>query len=119
LYSKKIPQLLFFLFLCFLGVFSFIANTSSTKDTIVETEQLLPEKLEEVPVNLVVHYPKKATKEVRSKLDALLKRIHKRHDFHGAVLVAKNKKIVYQNQIGTADFKKKTLLNKESVFQLA
>jgi len=119
LYSKKIPQLLFFLFLCFLGVFSFIANTSSTKDAIVETEQLLPEKLEEVPVNLVVHYPKKATKEVRSKLDALLKRIHKRHDFHGAVLVAKNKKIVYQNQIGTADFKKKTLLNKESVFQLA
>ena len=119
MYSKKIPQLLFFLFLCFLGVFSFIANTSSIKDTIVETEQLLPEKLEEVPVNLVVHYPKKATKEVRSKLDALLKRIHKRHDFHGAVLVAKNKKIVYQNQIGTADFKKKTLLNKESVFQLA
>ena len=119
MYSKKIPQLLFFLFLCFLGVFSFIANTSSIKDTIVETEQLLPEKLEEVPVNLVVHYPKKATTEVRSKLDALLKRIHKRHDFHGAVLVAKNKKIVYQNQIGTADFKKKTLLNKESVFQLA
>ncbi len=119
MYSKKIPQLLFFLFLCFLGVFSFIANTSSTKDTIVETEQLLPEKLEEVPVNLVVHYPKKATTKVRSKLDALLKRIHKRHDFHGAVLVAKNKKIVYQNQIGTADFKKKTLLNKESVFQLA
>jgi CubicO group peptidase (beta-lactamase class C family) len=119
LYSKKIPQLLFFAFLFFLGILSFIANTSSSKDTAVETEQLLPEQLEEVPVNLVVHYPKKATTKVRSKLDSLLKRIHKRHDFHGAVLVAKNKKIVYQNQIGTADFKKKTLLNKESVFQLA
>jgi len=119
LYSKKIPQLLFFLFLSFLGVFSFIANTSSIKDTIVETKQLLTEQVEEPPVNLVVHYPKKATKEVRSKLDSLLKRIHKRHDFHGTVLVAKNKKIVYQNQIGIADFKKKTLLNKESVFQLA
>ncbi len=119
MYSKKIPQLLFFSFLFFLGIFSFIANTSSSKDTAVETEQLLPEQLEEVPVNLVVHYPKKATTKVRSKLDSLLKRIHKRHDFHGAVLVAKNKKIVYQNQIGTADFKKKTLLNKESVFQLA
>jgi CubicO group peptidase (beta-lactamase class C family) len=118
-YSKKIPQQLFFLFLFFLGVFSFIANTSSSKDTEVETEKLLPEQLGEAPVNLVAHYPKKATKEVRSKLDALLKRIHKRHDFHGAVLVAKNKKIIYQNQIGTADFKKKTLLNKESVFQLA
>ena len=119
MYSKKTLQLLFFLFLFFLGIFSFIANTSSSKDAVVETEQLLPEQLEKVPDNLVVHYPKKATKEVRSKLDALLKRIHKRHDFHGAVLVAKNKKIVYQNQIGTADFKKKTLLNKESVFQLA
>jgi len=119
LYSKKIPQLLFFSFLFFLGIFSLISNTSSSKDTVVETEQLLPEQLEKVPVNLVVHYPKKATTKVRSKLDSLLKRIHKRHDFHGAVLVAKNKKIVYQNQIGTADFKKKTLLNKESVFQLA
>ena len=119
MYSKKIPQLLFFSFLFFLGIFSFISNTSSSKDTLVETEQLLPEQLEKVPVNLVVHYPKKATTKVRSKLDSLLKRIHKRHDFHGAVLVAKNKKIVYQNQIGTADFKKKTLLNKESVFQLA
>jgi len=119
LYSKKTPQLLFFAFLFFLGIFSFIANTSSSKDIVVETEQLLPEQLEEIPVNLVVHYPKKATTKVRSKLDSLLKRIHKRHDFHGAVLVAKNKKIIYQNQIGTADFKKKTLLNKESVFQLA
>ncbi len=103
----------------FLGAFSFIANTSLSKDTAVETEKLLPEQLEKVPDNLVVHYPKKATTKVRSKLDSLLKRIHKRHDFHGAVLVAKNKKIVYQNQIGTADFKKKTLLNNESVFQLA
>ena len=119
MYSKKTLQLLFFLFLFFLGIFSFIANTSSSKDAVVETEQLLPEQLEKVPDNLVVHYPKKATTKVRSKLDSLLKRIHKRHDFHGAVLVAKNKKIVYQNQIGTADFKKKTLLNKESVFQLA
>ena len=119
MYSKKTLQLLFFLFLFFLGIFSFIANTSSSKDAAVETEQLLPEQLEKVPDNLVVHYPKKATTKVRSKLDSLLKRIHKRHDFHGAVLVAKNKKIVYQNQIGTADFKKKTLLNKESVFQLA
>ena len=119
MYSKKTLQLLFFAFLFFLGIFSFIANTSSSKDIVVGTEQLLPEQLEEIPVNLVVHYPKKATTKVRSKLDSLLKRIHKRHDFHGAVLVAKNKKIVYQNQIGTADFKKKTLLNKESVFQLA
>jgi CubicO group peptidase (beta-lactamase class C family) len=34
-------------------------------------------------------------------------------------LVAKNEKVLYHNQIGLADFRKKTLLNKESEFQLA
>ena len=118
MYSKKTLQLLFFLFLFFLGLFSFIAYTSSSKELIVN-EQLPPKQLKVVAPNLIVHYPEKVTKNVRHKLDSLLKRIHKRHDFHGAVLIAKNEKIVYQNQIGTADFKKKTLLNKESVFQLA
>ena len=120
MYLKKYPQVIFFLFLLLIGVFSFIADTSSSsKGVLVANEQLPPEQLKEVPANLIVHYPEKVTKNVRHKLDSLLKRINKRHDFHGAVLVAKNEKIVYSNQIGTADFKKKTLLNKESVFQLA
>ena len=118
MYLKKYPKVIFFLFLFFLGLFSFIAYTSSSKELIVN-EQLPPKQLKVVAPNLIVHYPEKVTKNVRHKLDSLLKRIHKRHDFHGAVLIAKNEKIVYQNQIGTADFKKKTLLNKESVFQLA
>jgi len=119
LYLKRDPQVIFFLFLLLIGIFSFIADTSSSKGVLVANEQLPPEQLKEVPANLIVHYPEKVTKNVRHKLDSLLKRINKRHDFHGAVLVAKNEKIVYSNQIGTADFKKKTLLNKESVFQLA
>ncbi|MGK0446897.1 MAG: CubicO group peptidase (beta-lactamase class C family) [Polaribacter sp.] len=119
MYLKKYPQVIFFLFLLLIGVFSFIADTSSSKGVLVANEQLPSEQLKEVPTNLIVHYPKKATKKVSSMLDSLLKRIHKRHDFHGAILVAKKEKIVYQNQIGIADFKKKTLLNKESVFQLA
>ena len=118
MYLKKYPKVISFLVLLFLGLFSFIAYTSSSKELIVN-KQLPPKKLKEVAPNLIVHYPEKVTKKVRHKLDSLLKRIHKRHDFHGAVLVAKNEKIVYENQIGTADFKKKTLLNKESVFQLA
>ena len=118
MYLKKYPKVISFLFLLFLGLFSFIAYTSSSKELIVN-KQLPPKKLKEVAPNLIVHYPEKVTKKVRHKLDSLLKRIHKRHDFHGAVLVAKNEKIVYENQIGTADFKKKTPLNKESVFQLA
>lgn len=118
MYLKKYPKVISFLFLLFLGLFSFIAYTSSSKEVIVN-KQLPPKKLKEVAPNLIVHYPEKVTKNVRHKLDSLLKRINKRYDFHGAVLIAKNEKIVYQNQIGTADFKKKTLLNKESVFQLA
>jgi CubicO group peptidase (beta-lactamase class C family) len=118
LYLKKYPKVISLLFLLFLGLFSFIAYTSSSKEVIVN-KQLPPKKLKEVAPNLIVHYPEKVTKNVRHKLDSLLKRINKSHDFHGAVLIAKNEKIVYQNQIGTADFKKKTLLNKESVFQLA
>lgn len=118
MYLKKYPKVISLLSLLFLGLFSFIAYTSSSKELIVN-KQLPPKKLKEVAPNLIVHYPEKVTKKVRHKLDSLLKRIHKRHDFHGAVLVAKNEKIVYENQIGTADFKKKTPLNKESVFQLA
>ncbi len=118
MYLKKYLKVISFLVLLFLGLFSFIAYTSSSKELIVN-KQLPPKKLKEVAPNLIVHYPEKVTKKVRHKLDSLLKRIHKRHDFHGAVLVAKNEKIVYENQIGTADFKKKTPLNKESVFQLA
>ena len=118
MYLKKYPKVISLISLLFLGLFSFIAYTSSSKELIVN-KQLPPKKLKEVAPNLIVHYPEKVTKKVRHKLDSLLKRIHKRHDFHGAVLVAKNEKIVYENQIGTADFKKKTPLNKESVFQLA
>ncbi|WP_439132552.1 serine hydrolase domain-containing protein [Polaribacter sp.] len=67
----------------------------------------------------VEYYPSTKTKKLNQKLDSLLKRIHKRHDFHGAILVAKNKKIVYENQIGYADFRKKVPIKKESAFQLA
>ena len=79
----------------------------------------VPTECFEEPPFLVEHFPEKDTKVVRTKLDSLLKRIHKRHDFHGAILVAKNEKIVYNSQIGFADFKKETPLNKSSIFQLA
>jgi len=64
-------------------------------------------------------YADSKTKSVKKKLDSLLKRINKRHDFHGSILVAQKGKVVYQNHVGTADFRKKKSLNKESVYQLA
>jgi CubicO group peptidase (beta-lactamase class C family) len=102
------------LFVCLL-----ITNSTVSKDLEVVSKLPVPTECVEEPPFLVEHFPKKDTKAVRNKLDSLLKRIHKRHDFHGAMLVAKNEKIVYNSQIGFADFKKETPLNKSSIFQLA
>ena len=73
---------------------------------------------EESPI-LIRQYPLTETKNVSHKLDSLLQRINKRHDFHGSLLVAKNGKILYDNHVGFADFKNKEPLNETSVFQLA
>lgn len=73
----------------------------------------------ESPKFLVERYTEIETKNVSHKLDSLLQRINKRHDFHGSLLVAKNGKILYKNQIGYADFRKKEPLNETSLFQLA
>jgi CubicO group peptidase (beta-lactamase class C family) len=48
----------------------------------------------------------------------LLKQINKRYDFHGSILVAKKRKIVYQTRLVMQILKKK-ILNKQSLFQLA
>ena len=68
---------------------------------------------------LIEWFSKKETKKVSQKLDALLKRINKNHDFHGSLLVAKKGKILYSNQVGYKDFRKKEFLNEKSAFQLA
>lgn len=73
---------------------------------------------EEQPV-LIERFSEKETEKVSKKLNALLKNINKRHDFHGSLLVAKKGKILYSNQVGYKDFRKKELLNGKSAFQLA
>ncbi|UAM99990.1 beta-lactamase family protein [Polaribacter litorisediminis] len=103
------------LFVC---TFILIANIAASKGNVVTKPKIPPVVEKELSI-LVEHHPEKITKNVRHKLDSLLKRINKRNDFNGAVLVAKNEKILYSNQIGLADFRKKEPLNKESVFQLA
>jgi len=102
-----------------LSVLFFSVNSSAFKYVVNGSATSIAAASNEESPNLIEGYPEKATKVVRHKLDSLLERINKRHDFHGAVLVAKNGNIVYNNQIGYADFRKKIPLNKESVFQLA
>lgn len=86
---------------------------------VVDSEITATKPNKKEPKISIQYYPEKETRHVTYKLDSLLKRINKRHDFHGAVLVAKKGHILYNNQVGYADFKKKTPLNEKSVFQLA
>ena len=122
--KKYIKYISISLFLI-LSIFIFTSNNSDNsnnsddlKDNELLDKNIKEDKLDKLSIP-VEHYSKNSTKNVSHKLDSLLNRINKRHDFHGAVLVAKNKKIVYQNQVGYADFRKKTLINSESIFQLA
>ncbi|WP_155810491.1 serine hydrolase [Polaribacter sp. Hel_I_88] len=99
------------LFFAFISFNAEIEEQPQPEKPIAEEESILPISLE--------YFPETVVKKVNSKLDSLLKRINKRHDFHGAVLVAKKGKIVYSNQVGFADFRKKIPLKNESIFQLA
>ena len=119
LHLHKNNKILFSILFFFLCIFLYISTTSNSKSTAAVIEIPLKEAAKRTPPNLLARHSEKDTEKIHFKLDSLLKRIHKRHDFNGAILVAKSDKIVYQNQVGTADFKKKTALKKESTFQLA
>ena len=86
-----------------------LATNTIINDAVVNVEK---------PITLK-RFTNLETKKVQHKLDSLLKRINKRHDFHGTILVAKKGKLIYENQIGYADFRKKTTLKSESIYQLA
>ena len=88
----------------------------NTNDIIVS--ETIP-NLEKEKSFSIERYTKIEAQKVNNKLDSLLTRINKRHDFHGSLLVAKNGKILYTNQIGYSNFRKKEYLNDTSVFQLA
>ncbi len=67
----------------------------------------------------IIEHSKEQTHKVSRKLDSLMNRINKRHDFHGSILVAQNGKLIFSEQYGYANFKKKTTIDDASVFQLA
>ena len=99
----------------------FIISTNSLASKNEEVAKAIPIRaLNEKDQSIIIErYSKTETEKVSHKLDSLLQRINKRHDFHGSLLVAKNGKIVYNNQIGYANFNNKEPLKEASVFQLA
>lgn len=67
----------------------------------------------------LVFYPEEKTQLVNHKLDSLFNRFNKRYDFHGSVIVAKKGKVIFKNHYGYADFRQKSIIDDNSVFQLA
>lgn len=118
-YLKQYIKHISIAFVAFFGIFLFTYDASGAKKNEVVLKDFNQPKPIEKPLVSVEYYPKTLTKNVNTKLDSLLQRIHKRQDFHGTILVAKNKKIVYKNQIGYADFRKKIPIAEHSTFQLA
>lgn len=116
---KKYIKYTAIVFLLLFSSFILVTKSNSSEDNkklpVVKNKALVTKSSKAV----VERFPETTTKKVSHKLDSLLQRINKRHDFHGSLLVAKNGKILYENQIGYADFQKKAPLNETSLFQLA
>ena len=103
-----------------IAVLSFVVLRSLiSKNSEVATSANVDIIKEPEPPFLIERYSEKDTQKVGHKLDSLLQRINKRNDFNGSLLVAKNGKILYSNQVGYADFRKKEAINESSLFQLA
>ncbi|GAB1307724.1 hypothetical protein KH5_04070 [Urechidicola sp. KH5] len=84
--------------------------------------EIAPSKRPSAPVKkevIIESFEPAETVFVHHKLDSLLKRINKRHDFHGSVLVAQNGKLIYNNHVGLRDFRTKEEIDENSIFQLA
>ncbi|WKD85662.1 Penicillin-binding protein 4* [Polaribacter huanghezhanensis] len=114
-------KLKYFIGLFIIVVSSFLLSTNTVKATpkVALKKTIIDSIIVKEPTIILERYSKNKTEKVSHKLDSLLKKIHKRHDFNGSILIAKKGKIVYQNHIGYADFRKKSSLNEKSVYQLA
>ena len=102
---------------------NFIVSTStlaSSSDDMLLLSQTSIESIESIDKEVIIpKYPEVITRKVSKKLDSVFNRYNKRYDFHGSILVAKNGNLLFSKEYGYADFKKKTKVDKYSVFQLA
>ena len=112
---KRSVNIRYFLLIIFFVFNSFSVSTSNMDVGFVDKNTTIGLN-SDVPLEF---YPEALTKNVSEKLDSVFRRFNKRYDFHGSVIVAKKGKVVFKNQYGYADFKKKTRIDDHSVFQLA
>ena len=112
---KRNIAIKYLLVLVFFVLHSFsVATSVPEKDFLEKTTEL--RKNINIPL---AYHPAALTLEVNQKLDSTFQRFNKRHDFHGSVLVAQGGKVIFKQHYGYANFKEKTKINDNSVFQLA
>ncbi len=102
----------------FLLIF-FIFNSFSVSTSVGVKNKNETTKVNKNIIQPIPSYPLSVTQNISKKIDSVLIRFNKRSDFNGSILVAKNGKLIFNNEYGYADFSKKTKIDKNSVFQLA
>ena len=112
---KRNIAIKYLLVLVFFVLHSFsVATSVPEKDFLEKTTEL--RKNVNIPL---AYHPAALTREVNQKLDSTFQRFNKRHDFHGSVLVAQGGKVIFKQHYGYSNFKEKTKIDDNSVFQLA
>jgi len=111
--SKIIKYFILYIFL-FFNIYGVSTSTATKADYKENKYHVEKNKTPEIS-----KYSEALTADVSKKLDSVFKRLNKRQDFHGSVLVAKNGKILFTNEYGYANFRKKIKIDKNSTFQLA
>ena len=112
---KRNIAIKYLLVLVFFVLHSFsVATSVPEKDFLEKTTEL--RKNVNIPL---AYHPAALTREVNQKLDSTFQRFNKRHDFHGSVLVAQGGKVIFKQHYGYANFKEKSKIDDNSVFQLA
>jgi len=102
--SYKLFALLIFVFLISISFHAGLKDTAGNE--IIEISPDLKRHL---------FLPPELIEEYQEKMTAILEK----HHFNGNILLALNGRLVYESSQGYADFMTRTLLNEQSVFQLA
>ena len=112
---KRNIAIKYLLVLVFFVLHSFsVATSVPEKDFLEKTTEL--RKNINIPL---AYHPAALTRQVNQKLDSTFLRFNKRNDFHGSVLVAQGGKVIFKQHYGYSNFKEKTKIDDNSVFQLA
>ncbi len=77
------------------------------------------EEPEPIEIKTIIHYTDAEVEKAAEKIDDIFSNAKKQHGFNGSILVSKKGQVLINKEYGYANFKKKTLIDSVSSFQLA